>query len=78
VFALVQAHGFINAHYRAQPGGLRQLLQLRMEFAFSICRAGRPGSIGRAGIVANKDVAFKRGQAVFLLDGKYQRPYKCG
>jgi len=49
-----------------------------MEFAFSICRAGRPGSIGRAGIVANKDVAFKRGQAVFLLDGKYQRPYKCG
>ena len=78
VFALVQAHGFIDAHRRAQPGGFRQLLQLGMEFAFSVGCAGRSRSIGGAGVVANKDVAFKRGQAVFLLDRIYGRPYNCG
>jgi len=78
VFALVQAHGFIDAHRCAQTGGFRQLLQLRMELTFSVSRAGRPGSIGGAGVVANKDVTFKRGQAVFLLDRIDERPYMCG
>jgi hypothetical protein len=68
VFALVQAHGLIDTHGCAQAGRLRQLLQLGVEFAFSVGGAGRPWSIGGAGVVANKDVAFKRGQAVFLLD----------
>jgi hypothetical protein len=40
-----------------------------MKLAFSVDGAGRPWSIGGTGVVANKDVAFKRGQSVFLLDG---------
>jgi hypothetical protein len=74
VLALVKAHGLIDAHGRAQPCGFRQLLQLRVEFAFSIGGAGRPGSIGGTCVMANKDMAFKRGQAVFLLGGDEVRP----
>jgi hypothetical protein len=74
VLALVKAHRFIDAHRRAQSGGFRQLLQLSVKFAFSIGGAGRTGSIGGTGVVANKDMAFKRGQAVFLLGGDEVRP----
>ena len=67
VFALIKAAGFIDAHDRAQPRGFRQLLQLSVEFAFSIAGAGWARGIGGTGVEANKDVTLKRGQAVFLL-----------
>jgi hypothetical protein len=66
VLALVQAEGFVDAHRGAQTGRLRQLLQLCVEIAFSIGSARWPGRIGRAGVVADKNMAFKCGQAVFL------------
>ena len=78
MFALVQAHGFIDAHRHAQSGGFRQLLQPGVEFAFSVRGAGRSWGIDWACVVANKDVAFKWGQAEFLLDGNDERPNKCG
>ena len=66
MFALVQAAGFVDAHPAAQPGGLGQLLQLRVQIAFSIGGAGRPGRVRGACVVADKDVAFECGQAVIL------------
>jgi hypothetical protein len=67
VLTLVQAEGFVDAHRGAKSSGLRELLQLRVEFAFAIRGAGWAGRIGGAGVVADKDMTFKRGQAVFLL-----------
>jgi len=67
VLALIQAAGFIDAHFAAQPGGLAPLLQLGVQIAASVGGAGRAGRVGRAGVVADKDVALKCGQAAFLL-----------
>jgi hypothetical protein len=66
VFALVQAERFVDAHRCAETGGFRELLQLRVQLALSIRGAGWPRRIGGTDIVADKYVAFKRGQAVFL------------
>jgi hypothetical protein len=43
------------------------LLQLGVKLALPIRGAGWAGRIGGTGVVANKNMAFKRGQAVFLL-----------
>lgn len=67
MFALVKTAGLIDSDFGAESCCLYKLLQLGVQFAFSICRARRPGSIGGAGIVADKNVVFKAGQAVFLL-----------
>jgi len=69
VFALIQAAGFINADLAAKSGSLRKLLQLRKQLAFPIGSAGRAWCIGGAGVVANKNMAIKDWQAVFLLKG---------
>lgn len=39
VLALVQAAGLVDPHPAAQPGLFRELLQPRMQLAFSISRA---------------------------------------
>jgi hypothetical protein len=67
VFALVQTEGLVDAHGGAETGRFRKLLQLGMEFAFSVGSAGRAGRIGGTDVVADKNMTFKRGQAVFLL-----------
>lgn len=72
VFALVKASGFINAHLRAETGGFGELLQLGVEFAFSIACAGWARRIGGSGIEADKDMMFERGQALILL-GAFNR-----
>ena len=48
VLALVQAAGFVDPHPAAQPGLLGQLLQPRVQIAFSIGGAGGPRRIGGA------------------------------
>jgi len=67
VFALIQAAGFVHANFAAQPRGLRKLLKLGKQFALPIGCARRPRCIGGPDIMANKDVALKNWQAVFLL-----------
>jgi hypothetical protein len=67
VLALVKAAGFVDAHFACKSGSLGELLQLGVEIAFSIGGAGRPWCIFGTSVVADKDVVFKRGQAVFLL-----------
>jgi hypothetical protein len=36
VFALIQAAGFVDAHFAGKPCGLGKLLQLRVQFAASV------------------------------------------
>jgi hypothetical protein len=67
MFALVKAHGFVDAHGSAKTGGFRQLLQLGMKLAFPIGSARWAGRIGGTGVMTDKNVVFERGQAVFLL-----------
>jgi hypothetical protein len=59
MLALVETAGFIDAHRRAQPCGLGQLLQLRVQFAFSIGGARGARRIGRTGVQTHKNMAFK-------------------
>ncbi len=73
VLALVQTAGFVDAHLTAQPGGFGELLQLGVQFAFSVGGAGWAGRVGGAGVVADKDVAFKCGQALSLLGLRQSR-----
>jgi hypothetical protein len=68
VLALVQAAGFVDPHLAAQPGLARQLLQPRVQFACSIACARGPRRVSGADVVADKDVAFKYGQAAILLN----------
>jgi hypothetical protein len=67
VLALIETERLVDAHFRAEARSLRQLLQLGEDFAFSVGRAGGAGRVGGTDIVANKDMMFKFGQAVFLL-----------
>jgi hypothetical protein len=73
MFALVEAAGFVDADFDAEAGGFGELLQLCEELAFSVGSAGRAGRIGGTGVLADKDVTFKCGQAVFLLGAKEGR-----
>ena len=67
VLALVQAAGLVNAHFCAQPGLARKLLQPRVQRTRSVACARRTRRIGGASVVTNKNVAFKWGQAENLL-----------
>jgi hypothetical protein len=70
MFALVKAAGLVDSHRRSQSCRLGELIQLGVQIAFAIAGARWAWSIGGAGIVADKDVAFKCWQVVFL--------HKCG
>jgi hypothetical protein len=63
VFALVQTERFVDADAVGKAGGLGQLLQLGVQLAFAVCGARRAGRAGGTDVVANKDMAFKRGQS---------------
>jgi len=62
VLALVQAAGLVDADAGAEAGGFGQLLQLGMQFALAVGRAGRARCAFGADVMADKDVAFKRWQ----------------
>jgi hypothetical protein len=64
VLTLIQATRFVDPHTTSQPGSLCKLLELGMQLALAIAGAGRPWCTLRADIMANKDMAFKYGQAV--------------
>jgi hypothetical protein len=67
MLALVQATRFVNPHLAVKPGLPAQLFQPRMQFALAIARAGGPRCIDGADVVADKNVALKRGQEGILL-----------
>jgi len=67
VLALVEAERLVDAHRGAEAGGLGLLLQGGEERADAIGGAGWPRSAGGAYVMTDKDVMFKRGQAIFLL-----------
>ena len=67
VFALIQTAGFVDAHLVAQPCGLGQFLQLRVQLAGPICGTGGARRTLGPDVVADKDVVFKCGQVVILL-----------
>ena len=66
VLALIEAAGLVDADARGEAGGLGKLLDGRVELGLAVGVArGARGILG-AGIGADKDVAFKRGQARLL------------
>ncbi|HEV2136539.1 MAG TPA: hypothetical protein VGR47_20130 [Terracidiphilus sp.] len=69
VLALIETAGFVDAHATGKAGFLAQLLQARMQIAFSITGAGRARRVRGADVVADKDVTFKPGQSGILLGG---------
>lgn len=66
MLALVQTAGLVDADARGEAGGLGQLLNGGMELSLAIGVAGGARGVLGTGIGADKDVAFKRGQAVLL------------
>jgi len=68
MLALIEAAGLVDAHFSAEAGVLGLLLQHGEKLAFAIFGAGRAWSALGAHIVADENVTFKDGQAVFLLD----------
>ncbi len=68
VLALVQTAGLVDSHPAGQSGLLAQLIEPRVQLAGSIAGAGGPGRIGRANIVADKNVALEYGQTRFSPD----------
>ena len=72
VLALVQAEGLVDAHAGAQASGLRQLLQLCVQFALSIGGARGPRSAFRTDIMADKNVVLEQGQVSLLQHPAYR------
>jgi len=68
VFALVKASGLVDPHPAGQPGFLGQLLQLRVQLALSIDRAGRARRTRGTCVVTDKYVVFENWQAAILPD----------
>lgn len=66
VLALVEAAGLVDADARREAGGLGQLLNGGVELSFAVGVAGGARGILGTGVGADKDMAFKRGQAVLL------------
>jgi hypothetical protein len=66
VFALIEAAGLVDADAGGKAGGLDELLDGGVEFALAVGVAGGAWGVGGAGVGADKDVAFKRGQAGLL------------
>jgi hypothetical protein len=73
VLALIEAARLVDADARSEAGGLGKLLNGGVEFGLAVGVAGRARSIFGTGIGADKDVAFKRGQAVLLRSGDRSR-----
>ncbi len=69
VFALVKAASLVDADPRAEAGGLYQLLDGGVKFAFAVGVAAGARCIGGAGVGADKYVAFKWGQTRLLRCG---------
>ena len=67
VFALIQAARFVDPHRRPEPSGLRELLQLREELALAIAGTRWPRCVRGTSVLADKDMMFKRRQAIILL-----------
>ena len=67
VLALIETAGFVDAHGAAEAGGLRELLQLGEELAFPIGRTGWAWRIGRACVLADKNMMLKGWQSGILL-----------
>ena len=67
VLALVKTQRLVDADFGSEAGGFGQLLKLSEDLALSVRRAGGARCIGWANVMANKDMMFKLGQAVFLL-----------
>ncbi len=63
VFTLVQAAGLVDANPVCQTGGLAQLLQLGVEFTFTVGCARWARRTCGADVVTNKNMAFERGQS---------------
>ena len=70
VLALIEAERLVDAHGGGEAGFARELRELCMEFALAVGSAGWARRTGGADIVADEDVAFERGQTVFLLDSE--------
>ena len=66
VFALVEAAGLVDADARGEAGGLGELLDGGVEFGLAVGVTGGARGVLRAGIGADKDVTFKRGQEGLL------------
>jgi hypothetical protein len=62
VFALIETAGLVDSHRIPKARGLRNLLQLRVQFALSIARARWSRSTFRTGVMADKDVMFENRQ----------------
>lgn len=62
VLALVKTAGFVDTHPASESGIFGQLLQARVQFAFSVAGTGRPRRFKRPEVVADEDMAFKLGQ----------------
>jgi hypothetical protein len=62
VLALIETAGLVDAHLARETGLLRQLLQARMQLAFSISSAGGAGRIRGARVKANEYMMFKSRQ----------------
>jgi hypothetical protein len=66
VFALVQAAGFVDSHLARETCRFREPLQLCVQFALPVGRAGWPWRLFRPDVVADKDVTFKSRQSATL------------
>ena len=66
VLALIEAAGLVDADAGAEAGGLHELLDGGVKFAFTVGIAGGAWCVGGTGVGADKNVAFKSGQAGLL------------
>jgi len=66
VLALIEAAGLVDADAGTETGGLYELLDGGVKFALAVGIAGGARGVGGTGIGADKNVAFKRWQAVLL------------
>ena len=73
MLALIEAAGLVDADARAEAGSLHELLNGGVEFALAVGVAGGAWGFGGAGVGADKNVAFKRGQEGLLRKGDRSR-----
>ena len=59
VFALVQAERLVDPDSGTESSGLGQLLQLGVQFRFTVSRAGWAGCVGGTDVVTDKYMMFK-------------------
>jgi hypothetical protein len=73
MLALIEAAGLVDADAGAEAGSLNELLDGSVEFALAVGVARGARGVGGAGVGADKDVAFKRGQMMLLRSGDRSR-----